>query len=128
MTTPTDPLARLEKLANEANPKWRIDTFLDDREGHGEDHLFAIGPLYTVYGDDQSNCQDDCPSCLAERDASFMRLASPATILTLIKVIREQREALIYYEHVCPEWNVEHYIKRAKQARAETDKLLEGIC
>lgn len=120
--TPTI-LDRLEKLASEATDgKWEYD--LDENEVHASAHQELGGdPLHII---------PPSGEYVILRNGPFIAAANPATILTLIKVIRLQTEAL---QEIELEPNATNCKARgiygpgacAHEALAESDKLLEGI-
>lgn len=129
MTTPTDPLDSLEKLAGEATSgPWHI--------GHISEHEPEIMDV------DGANGITVC-EVYGNADSLYLCHAYPATILTLIKVIRMQREALEFYkpivcqygctknsDHDDPSWCTEtccDYGKRLRTTLTESDKLLGSI-
>lgn len=127
------PLDNLEKLADEATPGPWTDggtgTIVCEVDGNELNPSIQRSIVSPSCKNHESNLDED---------AAFIAAANPATIKTLIQVIREAREALAFYANRemymadcelgdITEWELDCYGDKARKAEAKIDALLEGI-
>ena len=108
----TNPLSDLLRVIDGANPNWGSESFLNDREGRGDDTVFATGPEYVIYQDEVDHC-DDCPCCRADADARYIKTFSPQLVRALVEECMAWRTA-----------NIDGDWETVYTAREATDKIL----
>lgn len=125
--TPLDKLSELEKACDLATPgPWKNNP--GNPMIHGPKGAGEVAKIREVFMDRTQR----------DNNAAFISAANPATIKTLIQVIRDAREALAFYANRemymadcelgdITEWELDCYGDKARKAEAKIDALLEGI-
>lgn len=74
-------------------------------------------------GKDHCNGHFDIPC--TTHNTEYIAALSPDTTLKLIEAIEVMTEALWYYKHVYPEFNLPHYTEKSINALARVEELLK---